>query len=71
MRGTPREGAFLSQSQIQDTVSQIEPRIDVILSIHDNVIAVDIPAGDENPYGCSKGFFLRIGPNSQKLTRKH
>jgi len=26
-------------------------------------------SGKEKPYGCSKGFFIRIGPNSQKLTR--
>ena len=35
----------------------------------DNIIVVDIPEGKEKPYGCSRGFFLRIGPNSQKLTR--
>ena len=34
----------------------------------DNIV-VDIPEGKDKPYGCSRGFFLRIGPNSQKLTR--
>jgi len=32
-------------------------------------IVIDVPEGNEKPYACSKGFFVRIGPNTQKLTR--
>ena len=30
---------------------------------------IDVAGGLEKPYGCSDGFFIRIGANSQKLTR--
>jgi ATP-dependent DNA helicase RecG len=28
-----------------------------------------VPEGDDKPYGCLSGFFVRVGPNLQKLTR--
>ena len=59
----------VSCSRIQDVINQIEPQIDVRISITDNIVVVDVPEGREKPYGCSRGFFLRIGPNTQKLTR--
>ena len=59
----------ITRSRIQDVINQIEPKIDAKISIADNIIVVDVPEGMEKPYGCSRGFFLRIGPNSQKLTR--
>ncbi|MCD6585132.1 MAG: putative DNA binding domain-containing protein, partial [Desulfobacteraceae bacterium] len=59
----------VSISRIQDAINQIEPAIDVSICIADSIVMIDIPEGREKPYGCSKGFFLRIGPNSQKLTR--
>jgi len=33
------------------------------------LIVIEVPEGNEKPYACSKGFFIRIGPNTQKLTR--
>ncbi len=65
--GVKTDNSF--RSQITNTVSQIEPKIDVKLSIMNNVIAVEVPNSPEKPYGCSKGFFMRMGANSQKLTR--
>ncbi|MDL2123641.1 MAG: helix-turn-helix domain-containing protein [Deltaproteobacteria bacterium] len=56
-------------SRIQDHIKQIEPHLEIQISVLDNIVVVDIPEGKDKPYGCSKGFFLRIGPNSQKLTR--
>jgi ATP-dependent DNA helicase RecG len=65
--GTSTDNVFLSR--IQDVINQIEPPIDARISVLGNIIVVDIPEGREKPYGCSRGFFLRIGPNTQKLTR--
>jgi ATP-dependent DNA helicase RecG len=56
-------------SRIQDHIKQIEPHLEIQISVLDNIVVVDIPEGKDKPYGCSRGFFLRIGPNSQKLTR--
>ena len=56
-------------SRIQDMVNRLEPKLNVKISISDSIIIVDVPQGEEKPYGCSRGFFIRIGPNSQKLTR--
>jgi len=57
------------RSRIQNYIKQVEPKLDVQISVSDNFIVVEVPEGKEKPYGCSRGFFLRIGPNSQKLTR--
>jgi len=57
------------RSRIQDILKQLEPMLVVDLLIVDNAIVIDVPEGKEKPYGCSKGFFVRIGPNSQKLTK--
>ena len=56
-------------SRIQDVINRLEPKLDIKISISNNIIIVDVPQGKEKPYGCSRGFFIRIGPNSQKLTR--
>ena len=56
-------------SRIQDTINHIEPRCHATVSQVDGIVMIDVAAGLEKPYGCSDGFFIRIGANSQKLTR--
>jgi len=56
-------------SRIQDVVNRLEPKLNIKISASDSIIIVDVPQGKEKPYGSSRGFFVRIGPNSQKLTR--
>ena len=56
-------------SQIQDNINQLEPKINAKILKEGNILIIDIPQGNEKPYGCSRGFFVRIGPNSQKLKR--
>lgn len=56
-------------SRIQDILTRLEPKLKTKLSVIDSLIVIDVPQGKEKPYGSSKGFFVRIGPNSQKLTR--
>jgi ATP-dependent DNA helicase RecG len=60
----------VARSRIQDTIDQIEPRLKVNIDVLDNdVIVVTVPEGTRKPYSCAKGFYLRSGPNSQKLER--
>ena len=59
----------LARSRIQDTIRQIQPDIPVAIEVFENIIILTIPEGRDKPYSCSKGFFLRVGPNSQKLGR--
>ena len=58
-----------ARSRVQDTINQIEPRLEVEIAVHDDIMLVTVPEGKNKPYSCAKGFYLRSGPNSQKLER--
>ena len=58
-----------ARSRLQDTINKIEPRLAVNVEAYEDLIVVDIPEGTNKPYSSSNGFFLRSGPNSQKLDR--
>jgi len=58
-----------ARSKIQDLINNIDPRPDTVLDVHDNIIVVTVNEGKNKPYFCSKGCFLRMGANSQKLER--
>jgi ATP-dependent DNA helicase RecG len=58
-----------ARSRVQDSINQIEPHLNVNIEIVDNFIVINVPEGTHKPYSCSKGFYLRSGPNSQKLER--
>ena len=57
------------KSQITDMARNCDPPIVVKLQILDNIIIVNVEQGNNKPYQCKEGFFLRQGANSQKLTR--
>jgi len=58
------------KSQIFDVARNCEPPIKIKLSLYKNIIlTVEVPEGNKKPYLCSQGFFVRNGPNSQKLSR--
>lgn len=58
------------KSEITDIARNCDPSIPIkIFSDKSGVIIVDVHEGKDKPYRCSDGFFLRIGPNSQKLKR--
>ena len=59
----------VARSRIQDTINKIEPRLKVTIEVLDRVIVLSVPEGTQKPYSCPAGFFLRSGPNSQKLDR--
>ena len=56
-----------ARSRIQDTINQIDPHLNVRIEIIDTIIMIVVPEGPHKPYSCSRGFYLRSGPNSQKL----
>jgi len=57
------------KSQIQDIVNNCKPRPFILLEEVGKVLVANVREGTDKPYECSSGFFKRIGPNSQKMTR--
>lgn len=57
------------RSRIQDSLRQLQPSLNAGIEIKDNLIIVGVPDGNDKPYACSRGLFIRNGANSQKLTR--
>ncbi len=57
------------RSRVQDMLGQLEPKLDCSVEVEKNILIAHIPEGAEKPYGCARGFFMRMGANSQKLTR--
>jgi len=57
------------KSQVIDLARNCDPPIAIKLQVLDNIIVVNIEEGSNKPYQCREGFFLRQGPNSQKLSR--
>ena len=57
------------RANIQNQISQIEPRINVKIEVIDNVIVVNVPEGDDKPYSSSDGYYLRAGAMCQKMNR--
>jgi ATP-dependent DNA helicase RecG len=57
------------KSQIQDIANNCRPRIKISTEDFDNVLIINVREGEDKPYECSSGFYKRIGPNSQKMTR--
>ena len=67
IKGINTDNSF--RSRIQDSLRQLQPSLNVGMEIEGNLIVVDVPDGNDKPYACSRGFFIRNGANSQKLTR--
>ena len=58
-----------TRSKIQDILNKLEPKLNTTIEVKKDLIVIHVPEGEEKPYGSSRGFFIRIGPNSQKMTR--
>ena len=57
------------KSRIQDIARNCDPPMKIGLKEFKNVLVIDVEEGKDKPYRCSEGFYLREGPNSQKLKR--
>lgn len=57
------------KAQIQDIANNCQPAVKILFEEYQNILIVHVREGDDKPYKCSTGFYLRVGPNSQKLNR--
>lgn len=58
------------KSELHDTARNCDPPIRISIEEHSGqAIEVRVNEGDNKPYRCKDGFFLWIGPNTQKLKR--
>ncbi|MBA3052023.1 putative DNA binding domain-containing protein [bacterium] len=57
------------KSQIQDTANNCQPPVKILFEEHGNILIVEVREGEDKPCKCSSGFYTRVGPNSQKLSR--
>lgn len=57
------------KSQIQDIANNCDPSIKISLEEFNHIMIINVYEGHDKPYRCGLGFFLRVGPNSQKLKR--
>jgi len=59
------------KSEVIDIAHNCDPSIKIELVAHskERVLQVKVSEGLDKPYRCRDGFFLRIGPSSQKLKR--
>jgi ATP-dependent DNA helicase RecG len=58
------------KSQITDLARNCDPPISIrIFEDSSGIVIIEVPEAQDKPYKCADGFFIRIGPNSQKLSR--
>ncbi len=61
-----------ARSSIQNSLLEINPKLDCTLEFIDvdgvSIAAINVPSGRKKPYVYSGAIFIRVGPNTQKLT---
>lgn len=57
------------KAQVQDVAHNCDPSLKVHLEKYKDVLIINVFEGKDKPYVCSYGFFIRVGAQSQKLTR--
>ena len=55
------------KSQIQNKANSCDPSVEIQIEQFNNILIVNIEEGKRKPYRCTNGFYLRVGPNSQKM----
>lgn len=55
------------KSDIQNIARQCDPPVKILFEEFKNILIVKVYPGSEKPYRCSSGFYMRVGPNSQKM----
>ncbi len=55
------------KSRIQTIARDCDPSVNINLEIFQNILIIHIPEGNEKPYRCNKGFFIRNGASTQKM----
>lgn len=59
------------KSQVTDIAYNVDPSIKITLHVYrqEKVLAIHVPSGNDKPYRCKEGFYIRNGPSTQKLKR--
>jgi ATP-dependent DNA helicase RecG len=57
------------KSQIQDIGRNMDPPVNFLITVMDNIVIIDVPGGSNKPYSTNGKFYLRYGSNSQQLRR--
>ena len=57
------------KSQVQDVASNCDPKVEIELESFEDILIIVVKEGVDKPYKCGSGFYRRVGPNSQKLSR--
>ena len=55
------------KSRVQDMARNCDPSVQITLEAFQNILIVNVAEGNNKPCKATDGFYLRIGPNSQKL----
>lgn len=58
------------RAQITNIARECDPSIRVVMKQHGPIVSITVPEGEDKPYACKEGFFLRTGATSQKLSRQ-
>jgi len=58
----------VKRSAIQNSLNEITPHLACSLSMILSVGVIEVPSGTNKPYVLSGAIYVRIGPNTQKLT---
>ena len=67
-----RKGFSLSnrtRAQIEDIAKNLDPPVPITCMELGKIAAIVVAEGEEKPYRCADGFFLRVGASNQKLSR--
>ena len=57
------------KSQVQDIANNCQPPIKIGIAEYKSILIITVREGEDKPYKCTSGFYTRVGPNSQKLSR--
>jgi ATP-dependent DNA helicase RecG len=57
-------------SRIQDYARQCDPPVEIEIETRADYLIIHVREGSNKPYRCSKGFYLRRGANSSKLSTR-
>src|SRR4030042_773723 len=56
------------KARITSMARNCNPPIQVKIKQVQHVVTIEVPQGEEKPYGCSSGYFRRLDGTTQKMT---
>ncbi len=62
-------GSNRLNSQVQDAANNCDPPVEIGMESFRDVLVINVKEGNDKPCKCGSGFYRRVGPNSQKLSR--